>query len=308
MIDRSQALARIIELARTYNLTSAEIAEALIETPQAAAENRATRFLTSIGGIFIFAGLGAFIGMFWDEMNAAARVIITLGAGFAIFTTGVMAAKSTDGRMQKAIAPLLIIGAFMQPSGLFVFLHEYFPPSNDYHAAGMFVFGVMLVQQFFCFWATRRATLLFFSLLFGALLLATIFDDMHVKEYWSASIIGFSLLNLAYALAQSPYRGIGSFWFFVGGATFLAGSFEAFRDTPIELLYLALACVMVFVSIVVRSTALMIVSVLSILGYVAYYTNMHFRHSLGWPGTLVLLGLIFLGVGVGAVRLKRSLA
>jgi hypothetical protein len=305
MSERESALAQIATLARKYKITPAEIAEA-INGPLVATKSRALRFFSYIGGVFIFSGISAFIGMFWDDMNAAAHVVITLGTGFALFVMGLLTAKSTDARYRKASAPMMLMAAFLQPTGLFVLLHEYFPSGHDLRYACLFVFGTMLIQQLASFCAVRRPILLFFSLVFGSGLFSTAFSLLHVANDWNAMIIGLSLLNIAYALSRSEFRGMAGFWFFVSGAYFLGGSFAIAQHSPIELLYLALACFMIYVSTIVRSTALMIVSVLAMLAYIGYFTEEHFVRSTGWPAALIMLGLVFLGIGAGAVKLKRK--
>src|SRR6187397_135379 len=90
--DRARALEQIAALARQHQLSAAEIGAALGGTPAAPAERRGrnvlVRVLGFLGGTFVFAGIGVFIALQWDEMNSAARVIVTLGSGLAVFVMG----------------------------------------------------------------------------------------------------------------------------------------------------------------------------------------------------------------------------
>ena len=43
------------------------------------------RVLGFLGGTFVFAGIGVFIALQWDDMNSAARIVVTLGSGLAAF-------------------------------------------------------------------------------------------------------------------------------------------------------------------------------------------------------------------------------
>jgi hypothetical protein len=43
------------------------------------------------------------------------------------------------------------------------------------------------------------------------------------------------------------------------------------------------------------------------LGFIGYFTAKHFANSLGWPITLVLMGVAFLAVGTIAIRVKRQI-
>ena len=301
---RDEALAEIVELARRHAITASDIGAALKDSP-AQGPNKASLFFAAVGGIFIISGIGAFIAMFWDQMNSASRVIVTLGSGLAVFAMGVGAAKSENERYRRASTPLLLIAGFLQPTGLFVLIKEYFHHGNDPRYAALLVFGVMLVQQLVVFIATRRPVLLFFAILFGGSFFATVFNLLGVPNEWSAIIIGASLLCIAYGLSGFGYRNLSAAGFFFGGGFFLGGMFDVLRHSPLELLYLGLTCFMVYVSTLARSTALMIVAVIAMMWYIGYFTEEHFAHSIGWPAALIFLGLTFIGIGVGAVKVKK---
>jgi hypothetical protein len=301
---KPEVLSQIVDLARRHDITPGEIAAAM-KGSRMAERNKAPLFFAAVGGIFIISGIGAFIGMFWGQMNSASRVIITLGSGIALFAMGVMAVKAQNERYRRATTPLLLIAGFLQPTGLFVLIDEYFHHGSDVRYAYLVVFGIMLVQQLGVFIATRRAVTLFFAIAFGGSFFATGFNLLRVPNEWSAIIIGLSLLCIAYSLSGSGYRSLSAAAFFIGGGLFLGGTFDVLRHSPVELIYLGVTCFMVYVSTVARSTALMIVAVIAMMSYVGYFTEEHFAHSIGWPAALIFLGLTFIGIGIGAVKLKR---
>src|SRR5262245_32470065 len=96
--DRARGLARIVEIADEHGLDLDDIAAAL-SAPRAANDETPpktatlTRLLAYLGGVFVFAGLGIFIAMRWQEMNSAARIVVTLGSGVAAFGMAVAATK-----------------------------------------------------------------------------------------------------------------------------------------------------------------------------------------------------------------------
>jgi hypothetical protein len=122
----------------------------------------------------------------------------------------------------------------------------------------------------------------------------------------ATAIIGLSLCSLAYGLKQSGWSKLSMFWFFVGSATFYCGLFDMVQHTPYELLYLVVGISMMYGHILLGSVAILITSTLAILGFIAYYTEEHFVHSIGWPIALILLGVMFLGIGAFAVRLHKN--
>ena len=69
---RPRALQEISALARQHGLTLTDIAAALGQAPEPAQENRLrgilVRVLGFLGGTFVFAGIGVFIALQWDDM------------------------------------------------------------------------------------------------------------------------------------------------------------------------------------------------------------------------------------------------
>jgi len=59
--------------------------------------------------------------------------------------------------------------------------------------------------------------------------------------------------------------------------------------------------------VVLQSRALLFTTVIAMLGFIGFYTTKHFANSLGWPVTLVLMGVAFLGVGTIAMKLRRQI-
>src|SRR5688572_16824084 len=126
MDDRIQALQQIAAIARQHGLSAAEIAAA-IEAPAAAPETRGqailVRVLGFLGGTFIFAGIGVFIALQWDDLNSAARVLVTLGSGIAAFVLAIVASR--DPRFEKTVTPFFLMAAALEPTGMMVAFDEF---------------------------------------------------------------------------------------------------------------------------------------------------------------------------------------
>ena len=89
--DKAGALSKIVELMRTYDITPAEVAvvfrdPSLIETAPAKRSSGevAKKLFTYLGAIFILAGIGTYIGMFWNRMGSVMRIVVTLGVAYAL--------------------------------------------------------------------------------------------------------------------------------------------------------------------------------------------------------------------------------
>ena len=306
MSTKEDALHDIVSLSKHNNISLDEIKHAL-EASSALASKPSSSVLSKlfgyIGGIFVFAGIGVFISMYWDDFGSAARVIVTLGTGFVAFIMALFCLY--DKKYERAATPLFLIAALLQPSGILVMLQEY-SSGGDAHYGVLLMAGYMLIQQGATFWAKRRTVLAFGAILFGSIFFATLFDLWDFNQKLIGIVVGSSIMCVAYAINQSRHLAIAPFWYFVGAVTLLCSVFEAVENTPFELIYLGLAALLIFLSTYVRSRTLLLVGTLAMLGYIGYYTAKHFANTLGWPIALVIIGIALIGMSSLALRLNNK--
>ncbi len=303
---KEDALQDIVSLAKHNNITLDEIKNALVTAPILASRPSSSvlsKLFGYIGGIFVFAGIGVFISMYWDDFGSAARVIVTLGVGFVGFIMGLVCLD--DKRYEKAATPLFLIASLLQPAGILVMLQEYSSGGDARHGL-MFMSAYILIQQGATFWAKRRTVLAFSAILFGCIFFANLFDIWDMNEKLIGTIVGISLMCIAYALNQSRHLAIAPFWYFVGAIILMWSVFEAVENTPFELVYLGLSALLIFLSTYVRSRILLIVGTLSMLVYIGYYTAKHFANTVGWPIALVMIGVALIALSSLAVRLNSK--
>ncbi|MGB7815163.1 MAG: DUF2157 domain-containing protein [Methylotenera sp.] len=303
---KEDALQDIVSLAKHNNITLDDIKYALETAPILAAKPSSSvlsKLFGYIGGIFVFAGIGVFISMYWDDFGSAARVIVTLGTGLVAFVMGLVCLA--DKRYEKAATPLFLMASLLQPTGILVMLQEY-SSGGDARYGLMFMSAYMLIQQGATFWAKRRTVLAFSAILFGCIFFANLFDIWDMNEKLIGTVVGISLMCIAYALNQSRHLAIAPFWYFVGAIILMWSVFEAVENTPFELVYLGLSALLIFLSTYARSRTLLLVGTLSMLVYIGYYTAKHFADTVGWPIALVMIGVALIALSSLAVRLNNK--
>jgi len=303
---KEDALQDIVSLARHHQLTLEEITQAL-NASESGREKQSAGILSKlfgyVGGIFVFAGIGVFISMYWDDFGSAARVIVTLGVGLVAFVMGLVCLA--DQKYERAATPLFLIAALLQPTGILVMLQEYASGGDARHGL-LFMATYMLIQQGSAFWAKQRSVLAFSTILFGCIFFANLFDILDISEKLTGLVIGTSLLFVAYALNQSRHIAIAAFWYFVGSVIQLWSIFDLVKNSALEPVYLGASALMIFMSTYVRSRTLLLVGTLSMLCYIGYYTAKHFANAVGWPIALVLIGIALIGLSSLAVRLNNK--
>ena len=304
MDARSEALAEIVARARQHHLTAQEIASALGE-PQAGergARNVLVRVLAYMGGTFVFAGLGIFIALRWELMGSAARVVITLGSGLAACVLAVL--SNRDPRFEKAAAPLFLVTAALEPTGMMVAFQE-FGSGGDWRWAALVTAGTVGVQFLLTFARLRLSTLLFLSICFVMLFWWTAFDLLDVDGDVTALVLGAALVLAAVGIDRTSHSVVTPLWYLTGAAAFLFGLFDAVRRTPFELLFLLSAAGFVYLSAVLHSRTLLLVATVAMLAYTAWFTGEHFAESVGWPLALIAFGLLMIALSALAFRIDR---
>jgi hypothetical protein len=363
--DKPGALESIVRHMRDYEITPAEV-EAAFRAPVTASPGRAARsagsvaktLFTYLGAIFILAGIGVYIGTFWDTMGGAMRVLVTLGVGYVLLI--VLVSALHERKFPRLVVPLALAAALVMTGGWFVLIHEVFPHGDNWRAAALAVFGVMAVHQGALFGRYRLTVLalttLFFvygfmqvgldladvpteyiAIVLGASLFlvatalektpyralseaglliaicwlnAGLFDRIAIAmaTNWASLIVGLSVMSAAYGLQKTDrYPRLAGLGYFAGSIMAYGGLFDLVSDSSIELLYLGATASMLYACVVLQSRALLVTTVVAMLGFIGYYTGKHFANSLGWPVTLVLMGVAFLGVGALAIKVRRRI-
>ena len=185
---------------------------------------------------------------------------------------------------------------------------DYVGVPNTYIAivlgASLFLVGTALEK-------TSQRVLTEPALLIGLIWLNSGLFDLVLKysqRNWASLIIGVSVMLAAYGMHKAGrYPRLAGIGYFVGSVMAYAGLFDLVQNTSYELIYLAVTASMLYACVVLQSRALLLTTVLAMLGFIGYFSEKHFAHSLGWPVTLVLMGVAFLGIGTIAMKLKRRM-
>ena len=301
---RDQAIEYIAQLIEQFQISPSEINAAGKSKSIDLKSALLPSVLSYLGGIFILCGIGVFIAMQWDDMNSFARIIITLGTGIAALIIGGLCHK--DSRYHKAVAPLLVIAAGLQLTGILVTMSELWPHSNDSELAFLIASGVMFLVQVLLFTAIRRTSLVFLMMSLGFAWFGTFANRIGMDGDWVAAATGLSIGLITYHIQGTAHRILCPFWYFTASALALYASFSLFSHTPFEILYLGICAATIYLSTYVRSTALLFNSTLALIGYLGYFSGEHFANAIGWPITLILMGLAMMGIGSTAWKIRNK--
>jgi hypothetical protein len=125
---------------------------------------------------------------------------------------------------------------------------------------------------------------------------------------WACLLTGVCVMSAAFGLQKAGrYSRLTGFGYLAGSIMAYSGLFDLVRNTSVELLYIGVTASMLYACVVLQSRALLFTTVVAMLGFIGFYTAQYFANSLGWPVTLVLMGVAFLGVGMIAMKLRRHI-
>ena len=305
MSERDDALVQIAGIARQHGITAGEISAALSETDTAGETPSSgifRRLMAYVGGIFVFVGVVVYIAMFWEAMNSAARIIITLGSGVVALLLALLMLRQNVST--KAATPLFLVANWLQPTGLLVAFDE-LGAGGDPQLAALATTLVMVAQNLLILPRYRRSVLVFLALGFGVMSCWNLLDLLHVDEELNLVIIGIALMLVSYGIDRTRHSVITPFWYFLGSACFLWAAFDLMRDTPVHLLYPGIAAFVIYVSTIARSRTLLFCGTLAMMGYLGYFTREYFVDSIGWQLALVTMGLVMIGLSNVALGINR---
>ncbi|MDH3644763.1 MAG: DUF2157 domain-containing protein [Gammaproteobacteria bacterium] len=303
-VEREAALAEIGRIAEANNLTSADILAAVEGKPARAEPGGGVlaRVMGYIGGIFLFAGVATFIAVNWDSFGSFARVLVTLGVGFSVFIAAVLVER--DGRWPLMAAPGYLTADVLQPTGMLVAFDEY-GSGGDWRIAVAITSLAIMAQALAALTVAGSAVLVFAAVFFGMSLAVTLFDIAQIDETLYVLVTGTSLVLVALGIDVDRYRWNVGAWASAGSIMFFVALFDLVEGNALEFLFPLLTAIGVYVSVQTRTRAILAISVLAFLLYISYFTAEHFSDSLGWPLVLMLIGVVFVGVGYLALRFNR---
>ena len=304
MSEKEDALQRIVTLALANSLSAKEISRAIREHGGESASSLVlTRLFAYLGAVFVFSGIAAFFAMFWDEMATPARIISTLGIGFAIYLFALI--SNFTNSQNKVAAPLFLVAAFLETSGLFVTIDE-LGWAWEMQDRSLWIFGVMLLQFAVTFLVVQRTSILFNALTFYFLFAGTVLDKLGFDGELISFAVGTSVLCINYLVDNSDHKSIAGFWYLLASIACLGGAFKLLEDMNLDVLFIGLSCLFMYASTALHSRALLFTSCTALLSYIAYFTAENFVDSLGWPIALICLGFVFIGISSLALRINKS--
>ncbi|MBT3835216.1 DUF2157 domain-containing protein [Candidatus Peribacteria bacterium] len=266
-----------------------------------------------IGAVAVIMGIIFFIAQVWEDIGSFVRVSITLGMGLIMTMLGSMLVKEKE---KKNIGLVFqFIGGLLIPGGSMVLLSEF--STGVVHMWPIAItIGIIFLFYLILDFAQKNPILTFFAIANGTafiyLLIGALTEGQASYKYddlyaYTTMIIGASYLALSHNFKTGWNRNlvgilqlVGSFGFFVAAFSRVEYIFAG------QILYFFVLGAGLFLSIYMKSKAILLTSTVFLIVHFVYITDRYFADSLGWPISLIILGLIIIALGYGSVEVNKK--
>lgn len=263
--------------------------------------------LYALGGLIVVIGIFLFFEQRWETLSSTARILVTLGSGTAAYLAGIFL-KRVEGFSGVATSFFLIF-ALLSPFGIYITLDtmNYQSPILNYENV---IFSIMFVWVLASFLLLKMNIFRTFTVLYGSILFfsatGALLERNPAIEIDTAFEYRFLLLGISYGLIAYAWKSIvpllSSWMYALGtimflGAALSLGGYAPSANQAWEIAYIGLNFGILFLSVSLKSRAMLVLGSLFLMGYILKITAEYFSDSLGWPISLVLSGFALIGIG-----------
>lgn len=318
MATKEEILQGIKELANSHNITKAEVLSVFNEaSPQVTKNNvTITDILYYIGGAIVFLGISIFVYQNWGSLNSFLRIFSTLGSGIAAYFVALL--FSRNEKIKNAAVAFHLISALVMPLGLFVTFHE---SGINVDTLGMraLIPGILLFVYASSLAIFKKDLFVVFSVIFGTWFFFGFTDFIisgspvlgwHFFEY-RVLAAGISYILLGNYFSKTERKELTGFLYGFGVLGFLAaalslGGWKPSQNVFWELIYPGLLFVTLFLGVNLKSNSFLTFGTIFLMIYIIKITAEYFSGSMGWPLSLVVIGLLLIAAGYLFVYLRNK--
>jgi hypothetical protein len=323
-MEKQTLLAEIEQLASYKKITLKELVAAYNSGKHLRSKgisyNQATleQIFYYLGGAIIFIGISILIGQHWASLTFFTRLMATLGSGIIAYVVGVLLQSNRN------FAPIgqafFLISALVLPLGFYVLLQHFgFKPNQDGLQA--IISGILFFFFLISYWIFPITLFIIFNILFGSWLILSLTNFMIGGDPYFAYLSFFSYrtlllaivyLLLGYHYAEQEKHTLSGVLYGIGSFVLLSTVLNLSGWKPRQNLFweetlFILSFVVIFLSVPLRSRALLTIGTFFLMIFIGKLTTEYFVNNLGWPLALVLAGLMMIMIGYTSIRIYNLL-
>ena len=319
----TQVLSELSNLVRSGLVTREQILRVLGETqpqisqppPQVPEKINLQKILYYIGGFILLLGIVVFIAQFWKDMSQVSKTLLALGSSVSAYAVGYYFFANTKSKdfghaffvIATALFPLGI-GTALDTIGVSATKSSGVSVNSAVLFLIFYVSYYVLKAEIFLPFSIMAVSTLFFS--FTNFLFKNVGIPAHFYEY-RVLVLGVSLILLGYYFFQTERKFITNLLYFFGLIMFLGAALalQGFHPKNVnvfwQLIYPFLLVVTFAASIKLQSKVFLIMATLFTFAEIVKLTTEYFSKSIGWPISLIIAGLVIMGIGYISFELNK---
>lgn len=321
-MNKEQIISFIKEQVTAGKISNNDLLNLTQNTITAPHEETPTRNLTSvfyaIGGVIAVIGVVILVAQNWNEIGFTGRILVTLGISLAAYVTGLVM-RGPESRVLSQV--MFTISVALAPMGTFILLQE--ADVNFTLNVQILISLVLAVIYGVALLISKRNILSIFTLAFLTwtyfAVVLKIFDIENLRDMdilkWTVMILGFSYLLIAYGYGALSNRatdmidrreksGIKSILYGLGTIGVLGAGISI--GGTFDLIFIALIFAFFYASVYLKSTGILILASLFLIGHIIKLTARYFIDSINWPVALIITGFIVIGIGYLTYYLNKK--
>jgi hypothetical protein len=237
---------------------------------------------------------------------------VTLGLGLIFAASGSILLKQKPGDEIGAI--FHCIGGLLIPGGAMVTLSELSVEIVTLWPIAI-TFGVIFAFYLALNAIHKHPVLTFFAIANGTAFIFIFVEAMVDGSFYEhgdlyaylTMVTGASYLLLAHSFRSGWNKILLGALYLFGSGAFLGATFSRVDGSvPWQLAYFPIVLGGLFLSIYMRSRSILIMSTGFLIAHVTFITGEYFADSMGWPISLVILGLVFIGLGYASITINKK--
>ena len=263
-----------------------------------------------IGGTFVFFGITYFICLNWSQLNSFLKISTTLGSGIIAYLIGCF--LSANKKYRVASNTFFILSSLLLPSGMLITnnIYQWITNQNILHVIITATIFIIFLTHYIL---SPRTIFLLLSIIFASFLYFNLMDlilnqSLYIYNNmypYEVMTLGFAYLLLGRHLDLDKKNMLTGQLYFFGGLFVLLSSFclgSYLMDVELnswKIITAALIILFFYLSIPFKSKSLLSLAAVFLIIYII---DMSLKFAdllgkIGWPLTLISLGLFLIVIG-----------
>jgi hypothetical protein len=324
-LDKSTLLKEISLSAARNEMTKQELLAAYEQGKTDVSSNDETSvfridlssILYYLGGAIIFLGISIFIGKNWPVLHPISRLLATVGVGVTTYFLAVV--FTTTQRFERMSHAFYLIAALILPVGIFTIFDTAGMDAVSYQNQAINAL-VLMTTFYFSYWLFRKNVLLLFAILFSTWLyfdivgwFYTIMMNSKPEDFitYSLFVVGIIYIATGYMLANTSARVLTGFLYSFGIiGVLLAGicltGWKPEQNHYWEVIFPFMTFASFIMSIKLESRSFLVFGTIFLVAYILKMADEYYTGGPLGPLLLVIVGLLLIAIGYGAVRLNNK--